>query len=239
MGAIKRSLKKYLIMECLQKNLWNLARKRGDYLLEKNSRHQYINEFNPDITVLDTDYREDLTDFDAGIGNENFNVFLKKDVDEYRNEGNGVTYIIWNITYDEIIGETKDIVAYFTLAANAIPYIDRIKYEKETSESGEYDEENWGVPVLEIRMFAVNDKYQDVLAAWCLLAIVNYANYMLNFVLGFKALFLHSVPDAELFYLKNGFQDMRINMQPFANVDSDMRPMWLPLKDIHMNYETE
>lgn len=220
MGAIKRSLKKYLIMESLQKNLWNLARKRGDYLLEKNSRHQYINEFNPDITVLDTDYREDLTDFDAGIGNENFNVFLKKDV-----------------------------VAYFTLAANAIPYIDRIKYEKETSESGEYDEENWGVPVLEIRMFAVNDKYQDVfytyeerelpVAAWCLLAIVNYANYMLNFVLGFKALFLHSVPDAELFYLKNGFQDMRINMQPFANVDSDMRPMWLPLKDIHMNYETE
>lgn len=207
-------------MESLQKNLWNLARKRGDYLLEKNSRHQYINEFNPDITVLDTDYREDLTDFDAGIGNENFNVFLKKDV-----------------------------VAYFTLAANAIPYIDRIKYEKETSESGEYDEENWGVPVLEIRMFAVNDKYQDVfytyeerelpVAAWCLLAIVNYANYMLNFVLGFKALFLHSVPDAELFYLKNGFQDMRINMQPFANVDSDMRPMWLPLKDIHMNYETE
>lgn len=189
-------------------------------MLEKNSRHQYINEFNPDITVLDTDYREDLTDFDAGIGNENFNVFLKKDV-----------------------------VAYFTLAANAIPYIDRIKYEKETSESGEYDEENWGVPVLEIRMFAVNDKYQDVfytyeerelpVAAWCLLAIVNYANYMLNFVLGFKALFLHSVPDAELFYLKNGFQDMRINMQPFANVDSDMRPMWLPLKDIHMNYETE
>lgn len=122
-------------------------------MLEKNSRHQYINEFNPDITVLDTDYREDLTDFDAGIGNENFNVFLKKDVDEYRNEGNSVT--------------------------------------------------------------------------------------MLNFVLGFKALFLHSVPDAELFYLKNGFQDMRINMQPFANVDSDMRPMWLPLKDIHMNYETE
>ncbi len=35
---------------------------------------------------------------------------------------------IWNITYDEIIGATKDIVAYFTLSANAIPYIDRIKY---------------------------------------------------------------------------------------------------------------
>ena len=162
MDAIKRSLKKYLIMESLQKNLWNLARKRGDYLLEKNSRHQYINEFNPDITVLDTDYREDLTDFDAGIGNENFNVFLK-----------------------------KDIVAYFTLSANAIPYIDRIKYKNETNELEEYDEENWGVPVLEIKMFAVNDKYQDVfytyeerelpVAAWCLLAVVNYANKYATF----------------------------------------------------------
>lgn len=105
---------------------------------EKNNEHQYIKKFYPDISVLNTDCRDFLFSFDAGIGNENFNDFLQNEADS---------------------------------------------------------------------------------------------------VLGFKALFLHSVPQAETFYLKNGFRDMKINMQPFASVDSDMRPMWLPLKNVHMNYE--
>ena len=216
---------------------------------KKNNIHKYVNTFNPDISVMNTECRDYLFDFHAGIGNENFNDFLKKEADEYRTNGNGVTYIIWNNTYDNDTEETKDIVAYFTLSANAIPYIDRIKLdEDEIAECGmKYDEQTWGIPVLEIKMFAVNNKYQDVfymhngqalpIAAWCLLAIINYAKLLLDTVLGFKALFLHSISEAEQFYLKNGFQDMTHNMLPFASIDSDMRPMWLPLKNIHMNYD--
>lgn len=198
---------------------------------------------------MNIDCRDYLFDFHAGIGNENFNDFLKKEANEYRTNGNGVTYIIWNNTYDNEAKEAKDIVAYFTLSANAIPYIDRIKLdEDEIATCGmKYDEQTWGIPVLEIKMFAVNNKYQDVfymhrgqalpIAAWCLLAIINYAKLMLDTVLGFKALFLHSILEAEQFYLKNGFQDVTYNMLPFTSIDSDMRPMWLPLKNIHMNYE--
>ena len=216
---------------------------------EKNNNHQYIEKFYPDISVLNTDCRDFLFSFNAGTGNENFNEFLQSEAEEYRLNGNGVTYVIWNTLYNDDMQITKEIVGYFTLSSNAIPYIDRIRLdENEIVENGdEFDEENWGIPVLEIKMFAVNDKYQDVfynyeeeelpIAAWCLFAIINYAKLLLDSVLGFKALFLHSVPQAESFYLKNGFRDMKINMQPFASVDSDMRPMWLPLKNVHMNYE--
>jgi len=211
---------------------------------KRNNKHKFVECFQPDISVLDTECR-DFFSFDAGMGNENFNEFLKEDAEEYRLAGNGVTYIVWNII-DE---KNKDIVAFFTVSANAIPYIDRIRIEEDEAEIYEeqFDEENWGIPVLEIKMFAVDYRYQDVfyvyeeqelpIAVWCLYAIIQYATQLLHSVLGFKALFLHSVPDAEQFYLKNGFQNMKVNMQPFACVDSDMKPVWLPLKDIHMNYD--
>lgn len=67
---------------------------------KKNNVHKFVNTFNPDISVMNTDCRDYLFDFHAGIGNENFNDFLKKEADEYRTNGNGVTYIIWNTTYD-------------------------------------------------------------------------------------------------------------------------------------------
>lgn len=216
---------------------------------KQRKKCNYITQFNPHITALSTKYRDLLHGFNAGVGNENFNVFLNEDAEEYRTDGNGVTYIIWNITYDENDKSLRDIVAYFTLSANAIPYTDRIKLDAEDVKTfqKEFDEENWGVPVLEIKMFAVNDKYQDMfyvrdgkelpIAAWCLLIIIRYAGELPESVLGFKALYLQSVPEAEKFYFKNGFQDMRINMHPFKNIDSDMRSMWLPLKKVHMNYE--
>lgn len=223
-------------------------RKRVSYLNERNSNHKYIKHFNPDISVLDTECR-DYFDFNAGEGNENFNDFLMYEADKYRLDGNGVTYGVWNVLEEKDKENSRDIVAYFTLSANAIPYIDRIMIdESEILMSGEkFDEENWGISVLEIKMFAVDDNYQDgfytfeeqalPIAVWCLYAIINYANTLLSSVLGFKALFLHSVPEAEKFYLRNGFREMRVNMHPFACIDSEMRPMWLPLRDIHMNYE--
>jgi len=245
---IKRSLWKHLITVSLLKNSWSLARKRVGYLNKRNNNHKFINEFNPDISVFNTDCRDYLLSFNAGEGYENFNDFLISEAEEYCVSGEGVTYIIWNYRNESDSNE-KEVVAYFTLSANAIPYIDRIRLdEKEALELGkEFDEENWGITVIEIKMFAVNDKYQDLfyiydgdelpVSAWCLRAIVNYTNELNESVLAFKALFLHSVPDAEEFYLKNGFQDMKVNMYPFCSIDSDMKPMWMPLKNIYMNYD--
>ena len=77
--------------------------------------------------------------FDAGIEYKNFNEFILKEADDYKNSGDGVTYIVWNITYDNNSHEIdREIVAYYTLAATSIPYEDRIRLDKnEAIEKGQ------------------------------------------------------------------------------------------------------
>lgn len=120
--------------------------------------------------------------------------------------------------------------------------------EDEAKVTGEqYDTEICGISALEIKMFAVSEKYQDIfyeyegeelpISAWIMRSIIDAANSMLNDTLGFKALFLHSLPNAEKFYRANGFNPMEINMQPLYCVDSEYRAMYLTLKEVHMNYD--
>lgn len=169
---------------------------------------------------------------------------------EYRDTGDGVTYVVWNVMYDENKNEIKrEIVSYYTLAATAIPYEDRIRLEEEEAKTigEEFDIQICGISALEIKMFAVDEKYQDVfyefdgedlpISAWIMRNIIDYANSLANEVLGFKALFLHSLPDAEKFYILNGFNSVKVNMQPLHCVDSEYTAMYLALKDVHMNYD--
>ena len=96
---------------------------------------------------------------------ENFNDFIVSEASEYKNTGDGVTYVVWNILYDkDNIEIDRDIVSYYTLSATAIPYEDRIRCdEEEVLETGEeFDIEICGISALEIKMFAVNQNYQDV-----------------------------------------------------------------------------
>ena len=60
---------------------------------------------------------------------------------------------------------------------------------------------------------------------------------LLDEVIGFKALFLHSLPEAESFYRANGFNPVEVNMQPLHSVDSEYKSMYLALKEVHMNYD--
>ena len=107
----------------------------------------------------------------------------------------------------------RDIVSYYTLAATAIPYEDRIRRDKEEAKEkgGEFDIEICGISAIEIKMFAVSEKYQDVffeyegenlpISAWIMRYIIDFAYSLSDEVVGFKALFLHSLPEAESFYL--------------------------------------
>lgn len=64
--------------------------------------------------------------------------------------------------YDEN-GEEKEreIVAFYTLATTAIPYEDRIRLDEEEAQQRgqEFDSQICGIPALEIKMFAVDEKY--------------------------------------------------------------------------------
>lgn len=223
-------------------------------MVEKNKKsRKYIDFFYPDVTKLDEEHQDFLyakDHFDAGIQNINFNDFIAEEATQYREAGNGVTYLVWNIFYDENGNEKfRDLVSYYTLTATAIPYEDRIRLDEEDALmlGKEFDIQIAGISALEIKMFAVDDKYQDLffryeeeelpISAWIMRSIIDMANDLIDNVVGFKALFLHSVPDAEKFYEKNGFHYIKKNMRPLYCIDSDFTPMYLSLREVYMNYE--
>ena len=74
-------------------------------------------------------------------------------------------------------------------------------------------------------------------SAWIMRSIIDFAYSLLDEVIGFKALFLHSLPEAENFYRANGFNSVEVNMQPLHCLDSEYKSMYLALKEVHMNYD--
>ena len=223
--------------------------------MEKESKdfHNCARTFNPDVTLLECAYQDffdEIQRFNAGKKYISFNDFIKKDAAEYRDMGEGVTYVVFDVQYDKEGKEIhRECIAYYTLSAISIPYEDRIRLDKEEAqETGrEFDIQICGIPAIEIKMFAVDEKYQDVfyqyrdeklpISAWIMRNIINYANSLLENVIGVKALFLHSVPEAEAFYVKNGFHFVEKNMKPLHCIDSEFTAMYLTLREVHMNYD--
>ena len=221
--------------------------------MENKSKHKHIMNFNPDVMLLEQayqDYLYEIQKFNAGKGYENFNDFVVDEANDYKNIGDGVTYTVWNVILDDLGKEEKrELVAYYTLAATSIPYEDRIRLdEEEAAEEGkEFDIQIYGISAIEIKMFAVDEKYQNIffeyegqdlpISAWIMRNIISYLENLSNTVVGFKAIFLHSVPQAESFYEMNGFNKVKINMKPLQCIDSEFTSMYLALKEIKMNYD--
>lgn len=209
---------------------------------EIDNKYKSILNFNPVISTRPEEWRDYLYSFNAGERNSTFTDFLFNEYQDYSEAGDGATYVIIN-TAGIRNDNNPDIVGYFTISANAIPAISRVRDDL----TGKVDEETWGIPVMEIKLFAINELYQDVfyeseelkapISAWCLLNLVDLANQFINTVMGFKALFLHSVPEAEEFYKRNGFIEIKENMIPLQEIDSEYTPLWMPLREIGIPYD--
>lgn len=165
-----------------------------------NKSHDHIDVFNPDVKTLRDSYQDFLfkiKQFDAGNGYQNFNEFISDEAIDYADDGNGVTYVVWNILKD--------------------------------------------------KKFAVNQKYQNIffeygdedlpVSVWVLRSIIDYIENLSKTIVGVKAAFLHAVPDAVDFYLRNGFEFMLPNMEPFHSIDSEFTPMFLALYELHINFD--
>lgn len=215
-----------------------------------NRKHPCIAYFNPDVEVYNKARQDLLLEFNAGDSYDNFNDFVAEEAEEYANNGDGVTYLVWNIFCGADGNEVKrELVAYYTLSATSIPYIDRIRLDEDEAKilGKEFDIQTCGISALEIKMFAVDKRYQDTfyeykgtelpISAWVMRSIIDDANSLLNTVLGFKAIFLHALPNAEKFYENNGFHPVEKNMKPLHSVDSDYKAMYLSLRKVHMNYD--
>lgn len=214
------------------------------------SEHKIITVFNPDVEQLELEHQDFLCDFDAGDEFQNFNDFIQNDAFEYAEKGDGATYLVFNSIYDNDGNLlNKVLMAYFTLSATSIPYIDRIRLEPEeaTVKGKEFDERRCGIPSLEIKMFAVDRNYQDTfyeyegefmpISAWILRMIIAYAYNMMKTVVGFKAVFLHSVPTAIEFYRKNFFHNAEKYMEPLYSLDDEYQAMYLSFCKVHINQD--
>lgn len=211
-----------------------------------NTSRKYIQDFNPDIVRLTEQYQDYFQLFNAGSGNENFTEFLRNgEWEEYLQDKNGVTFIV----FDNISENEKKVVAYYTVCAGAIPYTDRwLIPEEERDETGrEYDEEECGISAVEIKMFAVSEEYQDLffsyggyekpIAAWILHAIIDSIRELTITTLAAKTIFLQAVPEAEQFYINNGFDYVQTGMHAFHTVDSEFKAMYLPFVELKIHYD--
>lgn len=207
--------------------------------------HSFIDKFSPDIVLYSQKYQCLIDEFDAGLENFAFNEFIQKEVCEYMESGDGVTYLVFNTL--ETGG--KELVSYFTLCSGAIPYIERWKIPEEEQEDNgiEYEEIHCGIPAVELKMFAVSKKYQNIfyqyedekkpISAWILYEIINIVYSIKSTILGAKALYLRSVPDAEKFYSLNGFDYILKPMNPFYSIDNDFKAMYIPFSQIKIHYD--
>ena len=210
------------------------------------SEREYISYFKPVIKGLDSASVLELSSFYAGENHDSFTNYIKPHNDEPSDamidleNGIGVTHLIWN----KKDNDESDLVGYFTIAVNVLPYDDRADEDEDDYNDDDISDLSKypSISVAEIKMFAISDHYQDLfyvsdgvempVSAWCLNEIVNYCDVMSSKTIGFKALFLHSVPEAEQFYIHNFFRYIPHASKPLFSVDSDNKAMWLPIRPV-------
>lgn len=199
--------------------------------------HKEIDSFNPEIEELNESHKELIKYFSVGnsrVSDKSFNCYIKDEAFEDQQNGDGVSYIV----YDVRAQDEKEVVAYFTLMASSIPYISRLR-----EDNGSYNEEQCGISAIEIRMFAVNEIYQDtfyqgeLIAAMVFKNIISMIDDMSKNTLGVKAIYLHSVAEAESFYEKCNMNKMEKYMQPFHNADSELQGMYAFIRKVPICYE--
>lgn len=205
---------------------------------------KYIRKFNPCVEVYDENQHKDFL-FKFNCGNLIFNDYItKNEVIEDRDNGDGVTYLV----FDKVGIFKRKLVGYYTLCATSIPFVSHLHLEPEDVVDGkEYDDKLYGVNAVQIKMFAVDKEYQNIfyehggfdmpIAAWILRYIIDAIDNMSSKVCGVKAIFLHAVDDAKLFYNKNGFEYTDDRIQNFDSDDDELPAMFFKLREIKIVYD--
>lgn len=206
--------------------------------------HKRIKDFNPIIRILDRNHIKYLQHFKSGstYPEKGLGDYIKGDAFHDLLTGDGVSYIVFQTTSsdDTIPDEEKiiDVVAFFTLVSSAIPYIYRT-----VDEDGVY-EAMCEIPAVKVNMFAVNDKYQDTfyenkpISALVFETIIDIIDNKAKTDMGIKAIYLHSLPSAEKFYLRNHMLKAEEYMQTFSENDDDLTAMYVFIRDVKIVYET-
>jgi hypothetical protein len=190
-----------------------------------------IENFNPVIEALSEENRKLISDF--FVGEKAFDDFIKKEAISDMVSGDGVTYLIVNEA------NKREIVAYYTISSSSIHSIDRYDFEDEDVPKDEKREHFSPISAFLIKMFAVNEKYQDTyyndeLVASLILKNIIFDLYdMSTSVVGAKRMILCAVEKAKKFYKLNNFEEFDGKYTLFDKIDAqDNYPMYLALHKV-------
>lgn len=190
-----------------------------------------IENFNPVIEALSEENRKLISDF--FVGEKAFDDFIKKEAISDMVSGDGVTYLIVNEA------NKREIVAYYTISSSSIHSIDRYDFEDEDVPKDEKREHFSPISAFLIKMFAVNEKYQDTyyndeLVASLILKNIIFDLYdMSTSVVGVKRIILCAVEKAKKFYKLNNFEEFDGKYTLFDKIDAqDNYPMYLALHKV-------
>ena len=75
------------------------------------------------------------------------------------------------------------------------------------------------------------------MSAWILHEVLNRIQRISVKEISAKAVFLNAVPEAEKFYLNNGFDYVQPGMHAFYTNDSEYKTMYLPLTELRIHYD--
>ena len=172
-----------------------------------------MNDFQWEVIVINnSNFFMYAKKFDCG--NEFINKYLL-DSKKYYENGESVTKIFLNSKSNKIMG-------FYSLSASTL-------LNNLTTKTS-------GFPAVEIKMFAVDKTYQDMiidgeLLSDALLSEVIKEIYELSEVtIGVKFIILNSVPDAIDFYLKNGFNKLKDFMSVlYYSFNNGCEPMYFEL----------
>ena len=190
-----------------------------------------IQNFKPVIEALSEENIDLISNF--FVGEKAFDDFIKEEAINDMISGDGVTYLIIN----EV--NKREIVAYYTISSSSIHTIDRYDFEDEDVPQDEKREHFSPISAFLIKMFAVNEKYQDTyyndeLVASLILKNIIFDLYdMSTSVVGAKRIILCAIEEAKKFYKLNNFKEFDDNYTLFDKIDAqDNYPMYLALHNV-------
>jgi len=188
-----------------------------------------IYNFNFNTVFLSNETVHLLDDFKCGAGE--IDRYVKEDALNDCMSGKGVTYLV-------IDNSSERLVAYYTLSATSLIYVEDYDI---TDKSNFNDIKIRGIPSIEIKMFAVNNSYQDILLhheehgekliSDVILGSVIGGIYDIAIkILGAEMIVLNSVPDAVDFYIRNNFLPIDEQYRTFDDdYTNDCMPMYMIL----------
>jgi hypothetical protein len=186
-----------------------------------------MSEFPFEIDLLSKENVNLLDNFCCG--NAEIDRYVKEDALTSKDSGKGVTYVV-------IKKSNNDLVGYYTLCSSTLVYFDDNDL---TGKKSAVELVIRGIPAIEIKMFAVNRKFQDVaykigeveeLISEIILGAVIGSIYDIAInILGARMIVLYSTPEATKFYNRNGFLPLEEYSSLFDEYIEDCTPMYMTL----------